>query len=115
MAFLRTYLGPALAPARFQPQPYDHVLHDQQRRENAFADACRYVLANPLRAGLVKIAQQWSFHGAVVPGYPTLQPLQTDFWAKFTAKKSPRCRNDQAPIIQFCRRRREETPMKPIE
>src|SRR5439155_11464407 len=53
MAFLRTYLEPALAPAAFQPQAHDHVLRAEQRRKNAFAAACRYDLNNPVRAGLV--------------------------------------------------------------
>ncbi len=52
MAFLRTYLEPALAPAEFQPQAHDHVLRAEQRRKNAFAQACRYDLSNPVRAGL---------------------------------------------------------------
>jgi len=83
MAFLRTYLEPALAPAKFQPQPHDHVLRSEQRRRNGFAETCRYDLKNPVRAGLVEKADDWKYNGAVVPGYPTLHPLQPDFWPKF--------------------------------
>jgi hypothetical protein len=43
----------------------------------------RYVLSNPVRAGLVANPEQWRFHGAIVLGYPTLHPLQNDFWQKF--------------------------------
>ncbi len=83
IAFLRTYLEPALAPAKFQPQAQDHVLRAEQRRKNAFATACRYDLENPVRAGLVKSAEAWKFSGTVVLGYPRLHPLEPEFWPKF--------------------------------
>ena len=83
MAFLRTHLGPKLAPNCFQHQPHDHVLKQEERRRNAFAGVCNYVLENPLRAGLVKDSTEWPFNGAVVPGYPVLHPLQDDFWRLF--------------------------------
>src|SRR6266487_1170915 len=83
MAFLRTYLEPKLAPSKFQHQAHDHVLKEEERRRNAFARVCNYVLENPLRAELVKCPAEWAFNGAVVPGYPTLHPLQDDFWPKF--------------------------------
>ncbi len=83
MAFLRTHLEPALSPAKFQPQPHDHVLRAQQRRQNAFAETCRYDLANPVRAGLVGQPEEWEFTGCVVPGYPRLHPLEPDYWPTF--------------------------------
>jgi len=83
MAFLRTYLEPKLAPHKFQHQAHDHVLKEEERRRDAFARACHYVLENPLQAELVKDPRAWLFSGAVVPGYPTLHPLQEDFWPKF--------------------------------
>ena len=83
MAFLRTYLEPKLATQRFQHQAHDHVLKEEERRRNAFARVCNYILENPLRAELVKAPVEWAFSGAVVPGYPTLHPLQDDFWPKF--------------------------------
>ena len=83
MSFLRTYLEPALVPAKFQPQAHDHVLRAEQRRRNAFASVSLYVLENPVRAGLVARPDQWSFSRAIIPGYPTLSPLQPDYWAKF--------------------------------
>ena len=83
MSFLRTYLEPALGKAKFQPQAEDHVLRAEQRRKNAFANACLYILENPVRAGLVAAPWEWPFTGAVVPGYPTLHPSQTDYWRKF--------------------------------
>jgi putative transposase len=83
MAFLRTYLEPALEPAKFQPQAHDRVLRAEQRRKSAFAEACRYVLSNPVRAGLVETPEAWKFNGAVVPGYPALHPLEPDYWPLF--------------------------------
>ena len=83
MAFLRTYLEPLLAPQKFQHQPYDHVLRQEERRQDAFATVCYYVLANPERKGLVKRWQEWPYGSAVVPGYPKLHPTEDDFWEKF--------------------------------
>jgi len=82
-SFLRTYLEPVMSPAKFQHQPHDHVLKESERKRNAFAKVCFYVLENPVRAELVKAAGEWEFHGAIVPGYPTLHPLEEDFWPKF--------------------------------
>jgi hypothetical protein len=83
MAFLRTHLWPLLAPAKFQPQAHDHVLRAEDRRKYAFAQGCRYVLENPVRAALVKRVEDWNFMGAVVPGYPKLEPTANDYWKKF--------------------------------
>jgi hypothetical protein len=44
---------------------------------------CFYILANPIRAGLIKESERWPFCGAVIPGYPRLHPLDEDFWPKF--------------------------------
>src|ERR1700722_12866203 len=52
MVFLRTHLEPELSPARFQPQPQDEVLREEQRKRNAFAKVCFYIAANPVRAEL---------------------------------------------------------------
>ena len=83
MAFLRTHLEPKLAPQGFQHQAHAHVLKEDERRRNAFTRVCHYILENPLRAGLVTRPGEWKFSGAVVSGYPTLHPLQDDFWPTF--------------------------------
>jgi REP element-mobilizing transposase RayT len=83
MAFLRTYLEPKLGAQKFQHQAHDHVLKEKERQQNAFVRVCHYILENPLRAEFVKQSEEWKFSGAVVPGYPTLHPLQEDFWPKF--------------------------------
>ncbi|MBI3414923.1 MAG: hypothetical protein HY043_06305 [Verrucomicrobia bacterium] len=82
MAFLRTHLKHSLAPQKFQHQPHDHVLKEEERKRNAFVRVCNYILENPLRAELVKHPLEWPFSGGVVPGYPTLHPLQENFWPK---------------------------------
>ena len=83
MSFLRTYLEPLLAPNQFQPQAYDHVLREEERKRDAFAKICFYLLANPVRAKFIKESGTWPFCGAVVPGYPKLHPLAVDFWPRF--------------------------------
>ena len=83
MRFLRRRLAPALAPRKFQHQAHDHVLREEERKRGAFASVCFYVLANPVRARLVAQVEDWTFSGAVVPGYPDLHPSQPDFWEMF--------------------------------
>jgi hypothetical protein len=83
MKFLREQLGPALRPHRFQHLPHDHVLREHERKRNAFASVCHYILENPFKAELIPRGENWPFCGAVVPGYPTLHPLREDFWPKF--------------------------------
>ena len=84
MRFLRTHLEPALGGnRRWQHQPHDRVLRGPQRQRNAFAKACFYVLANPVRDKPVEREQDWPYLGTVAPGYPTLHPLARDFWELF--------------------------------
>lgn len=100
MAFLRTHLEPKLAPSRFQHQAHDNVLKPEERRRTAFAAACFYDIANPVRAGLVKHPEEWPHHGAIVPGYPALHPLQEDFWRKFWKLYSNAKRADSGNILR---------------
>ena len=84
MAFLRTHLGPKLAPQRFQHQAHDHVLTVAERRQHAFNVACAdYVLLNPLKAELVKTPAAWPYLGAVIPGFPRVNPFAADYWPWF--------------------------------
>ena len=41
------------------------------------------ILENPRVAELVKRSEDWALAGAIIPGYPTMHPLQEDFWSKF--------------------------------
>jgi REP element-mobilizing transposase RayT len=83
MAFLRTYLEPALRNAKFQGQAQDRVLREQQRKRGAFAKVCFYDAANPVREQLVERAEDWPHTNSVIPGYPKLHPLEGGFWQKF--------------------------------
>jgi putative transposase len=107
MRFLRTYLESALAPARFQPQPQDHVLRAEQRRRNAFAVTCAYDMNNPVRSGLVEKPNQWPYSGAVIPGYPTLHPLEPRYWERFwkihAATRLPDAGNIKRPPFNLAR------------
>jgi len=83
MAFLRTHLEPELAPTKFQHQAHDHVLKEEERRRNAFALVCHYILKNPVVEALVTKPEEWTFSGAIISGYPKMHPLQDGFWEKF--------------------------------
>jgi REP element-mobilizing transposase RayT len=83
MKFLREHLGAAILPHRLQHQAHDNVLREEERKRNAFAKICFYILANPVRAELIKEPETWPFCGAIVPGYPDLHPVEEDFWPKF--------------------------------
>jgi putative transposase len=83
MAFLRTWLEPELQNAKFQPQPYDSVLREEDRNRNAFVKLCGYILENPLKAELVKDPDDWAYSGCIVPGYPSLNPLNENYWEVF--------------------------------
>jgi REP element-mobilizing transposase RayT len=83
MAFLRTHLKPILAPQQFQHQAHDHVLKEGERKRNAFAKVCFYIIDNARVAELVKHPKDWPFAGAIVPGYPEMHPLEEKFWPNF--------------------------------
>ena len=82
--FLRAQPGPFLKPAKFQRQAHDHVLKPEERHRQAFRIACaEYVLLNPLKAKLVKKPDEWAYAGAIIPGYPRVNPFNSDFWPWF--------------------------------
>ena len=84
MKFLRAQLESALDQGRqWQHQAHDHVLREEERKRNAFAATCFYILENPVRGKLVNTAREWPFGGAIVPGYPHLNPWSEDFWQRF--------------------------------
>ena len=95
MAFLRTHLARHIEPARFQHQPHDHVLTDEERTRNAFAGVCQYILLNPVRAGLVHQPSEWAYSGCIIAGYAGASPFDEDywpwFWKIFHAKRDPAC------------------------
>jgi putative transposase len=101
MSFLRTHLKRHLGPYKFQPQAHDHVLGEEERKRDAFARVCFYVLANPVRAGLVKEGDRWQYCGAIIPGYPAMHPLDKKFWPLFWklyfASRSPEAGQRKLP------------------
>jgi REP element-mobilizing transposase RayT len=79
--FLRAQLGPFLQPAKFQHQAHDHVLKPEERQRAAFTLACAdYVMPNAFKGGLVQRPQDWPYLGAVIPGYPRLNPFDATYW-----------------------------------
>lgn len=81
--FIRKHLLPALAPAKWQQQPHDHVLRDNEREQGAFQAVAQYIFENPARAGLVEQWQAYSFLGCCVAGYPEFDVRATDCWQRF--------------------------------
>ncbi len=81
--FLRGALRPRLSPHRFQHQPHDHVLREQERKRDALAKICDYIADNPGRAGLAETSNTWAYTGCMVPGYFDLTPHAGDYWEKF--------------------------------
>ena len=90
MRFLRTHLATEFErssasdnPIKLQKQSHDNVLREEDRKRNAFAETCFYILSNPVEKKLVAKVEDWHWHGAIVPGYPTFRPLQEEFWPLF--------------------------------
>lgn len=85
--FFRAQLHPLLEQfgARFQQQPYDHVLRDGERERAAFEEVVEYIARNPERAGLVLHDgfRQYAYTGCLVPGYPSLNPWRDNYWDLF--------------------------------
>lgn len=81
--FFRKWTNPLLAPRVWQKQAYDHVLREDERKEKAFEAICDYILLNPVRAKLVEHKSQYAFSGAMIPGYPEIDPKAPDSWEKF--------------------------------
>jgi hypothetical protein len=50
---------------------------------NVHQDGCRGEGEGGNYPRSIPRGDQWPFCGAIVPGYPTLHPLQPDFWPKF--------------------------------
>lgn len=81
--FLRKHLSPALAPALWQRQPYDHVLTQAERERGAFEAVAHYIFENPVRAGLITQWREYSLTGGCVAGYPDLDVRRDDYWELF--------------------------------
>jgi REP element-mobilizing transposase RayT len=83
MRFLRKHTAKALLPLKYQRQAYDHALTEKELERNAFEGICYYIVENPVRAGLCERADQYSYSGSVVPGFPDLRIHDAEFWDLF--------------------------------
>ena len=87
MRNLRQRLNESLSRVGFalQDQPYDHILREDARLEEALIEACEYIARNPERAELVGVDEyaNYPYSGWLVPGYPELRPFVSDFWTRF--------------------------------
>jgi len=63
-----------------QKQSHDRVLREKDCNRGALSAACFHVLDNPHRKSLVAHPRDWPHLGAMVHGYPFLNPLSGDFW-----------------------------------
>ena len=85
--YFRKQINPILdmLEARFQKQPYDHVLREEERANDAFQTVFEYIARNPERANLVRpdCYQEYPYTGCLVPGYPELIPWSSDYWQRF--------------------------------
>jgi putative transposase len=79
-----------LSGRKLQRQSFDHVLREKEREHFAFSAVSHYILENPVRAGMAANWKTYPFSGALVPGYPGLDPRMPDFWERFW-KISERC------------------------
>lgn len=66
-----------------QRQAHDHVLRESERERGAFSAAAFYILENPVRAHLVEKRADWPYSGSLVPGYPSLDVRNENFWESF--------------------------------
>ena len=71
--------------ARFQKQPHEQVLTEEEREKDVFENVVDYIARNPERAGLVKpdCGKDYRYTDCLVPGYPELRFWQEDFWERF--------------------------------
>lgn len=99
MAFLRRQFNDLLTTryrARLQKQAYDNVLREKDRERGAFQSVAHYILENPVRAGLVKVAGDWSFSGCVAPGHPGWDVFHPKYWETFWKVYADLCNLDVA-------------------
>ncbi len=87
MKYFRSNLAIPLNALSFdlQDQSYDHVIRNSERRDDELMKTADYIARNPERKGLVPLDgyAQYPYTSCLVPGYPSLLPWQSDFWARF--------------------------------
>jgi REP element-mobilizing transposase RayT len=87
MRYFRRQTNPILATleTRFQKQPHDHILREEERERSAFENVAEYIVRNPERKKLVEPDKfhTYPFTGCLVPGYPELKPFEEGYWDRF--------------------------------
>lgn len=83
--FLRRHLNKELKNRNFefQSQAYDHVLDEKERKRGSFEIAARYISENPVRNGIAADRISWPYSRALVPGFPNLDPRDSNYWDRF--------------------------------
>jgi len=85
--YFRKHVNALLKPrgVKFQRQPYDHVLREEERDRGAFEALAEYIARNPERAGLIPPDgfRQYPYSGCCVPGYPDIRLWEGDYWNSF--------------------------------
>lgn len=88
MKFFRTRVNEPLRMIGFelQLQGYDHVLKEDELKQNALEQVFDYIARNPERKGLVSIDDfaKYRFTNCVIPGYPEIVPFVPDFWDRLS-------------------------------
>jgi REP element-mobilizing transposase RayT len=83
LTWMRRSWNALLQPYILQNQAYDQVLRESDREREAFGAVASYILHNPVRKELVDTWQQWDYSGAILPGYPKLNPRSIHFWKNY--------------------------------
>ena len=79
-AFLGKNMSPALGAVRLQDRAHDRILRESERLPEAFQSASFYVFNNARRANLCADWREWPYLGAMIMGYPNLDPRAEEFW-----------------------------------
>jgi putative transposase len=67
---------------KFQRQPYDHVLKDEEIERNAIEEVAEYIARNPERKGILSIDAfaSYGYTGCLLPGAPLIKLFGDDRW-----------------------------------
>lgn len=96
VAFFRRHWNRSLRASHctLQLQPFDHVLRDKEREQDAFGTIANYIFENPVRAGLAADWRGYPFSGAIIPGRPDLDPRDENFFERFWRHWNARVEGD---------------------
>jgi putative transposase len=75
------FLARHLAGSRhWQPRSYDHVLRSHEYARGALRKMIRYILNNPVRAGLASAWQEYPFLGSLIGPFDIRHPYWWDWF-----------------------------------